>query len=116
MITTIEQLKELVDNTDNMDSPVITYAEWTECLKSLLAKIDGNEQFNYRGTGSLILFTDVSEMSEEEQKDYDYYCAILRKFFGLYGYGHDGTPKDCWTTALNNPDIAIEPEEYRPLK
>ncbi len=113
MTTSIEQIKELVDNTDKFDVPVISYKEWLECFKSLIAKIESGEQFDYRGTGSLILLVDVSEMKEDEEEDYNNYCGMLRKFFGSLGYGT--SPKECWEKVLSNPDLAVEPSEYRPL-
>lgn len=114
MVTTIAQLKSLVDNTPNYDVPVISYAEWLECLKDLLAKIENNEEFNYNGIGSLVLMVEVSDMDAEGKKKYDNYCNLLRKFFGLYD-SFNTTPKECWDKVVNNPDIGVEPQQYKPL-
>ncbi len=42
MISSIEELKKLVDDTDINAEPTISYKEWLICLKSLLAKIMSN--------------------------------------------------------------------------
>lgn len=116
MITTIEQLKSLVDNTHNSDVPIISYREWLKCLEDFLMKIENNLQFNYsdRSNGSLLLFVEVSNMTNDEEENYNHYRNLLRKFFGLYGY--DTSPKECWDEVVNNPDIVVEPLAYRPLK
>ncbi len=59
-------------------------------------------------------------MNDENLDNYNYYCKLLRKFFGLYQYGYDGMEKiqpiDCWKKVVNNPEITIEPLAFRPLK
>ena len=118
MVSTIEQLKELDDNAIGgnivSDVTVISFKEWLECLKSLLYKINNNVEFDYRRVGSVILKVDVSDLNDKDEELYNYYCGLLRKFFGLYRYGN--TPKECWNKVVNNPDIYIEPGEYIPLK